>query len=417
MLKKRSTMMNKNFKNRFDTNNKNLQYKKQIVDYYIHNGPDTLTVLSKVLDISVPTASKFVSELCDTKILTNYGKLETAGGRHPYLYGLDPTECFFVGVDFTPGKMHCAVMNLRGERVYEQMNIPFDFANTQACLDQIGKEVSRFVDNCPQGRQGIVSIGINIFGRLNPATGYSYTYFNFSEIPLGKTLSQEIGIPTYIDNDSRACAYGEYMTHFLHHGKNMLFVNVAWGLGLGIILDGHPYNGKSGFSGEFGHIHIYDNEVLCHCGKKGCIQTEASGLALHRKFIEKINKGGNSTLLEKYDLSKGPLEEQITLDDLIDATQQEDILCIEILEDVGEQLGKQIAGLINLFNPDIVVVGGALSKTGDHLMHPLRSSIRKYSLNMVNQDTALKISYLQSYAGVMGACMLARKKAIEDLTA
>ncbi|MDO4695698.1 MAG: ROK family protein [Porphyromonas sp.] len=407
--------MSRNFKNRFDSNPKNLKYKKQIVDYYIHNGPDTLTVLSKVLDISVPTANKFVTELCESRILKNYGKLETAGGRHPFLYGLDSSECFFVGVDFSPGKMHCAVMNLCGERVYEQMSIPFDFANTQECLDSISAEVNAFIDGSPYDRDVIVAVGLNVYGRLNPTTGYSYTYFNFNEIPLGKALSKEIGIPTYIDNDSRACAYGEYMTHFLHHGRNLLFVNIAWGLGLGIILDGKPYNGKSGFSGEFGHIYAYDNEVLCHCGKKGCIQTEASGIALHRKFIEKIKQGGNSLLLEKYNLEDGPLEEQITLDDLIVATQQEDILCIDILEEVGEHLGRQVSGLINLFNPDIIVIGGPLSKTGDSLMHPLRSSIRKYSLNMVNQDTALKVSYLQGYAGVMGACMLARKKALESL--
>ncbi len=408
--------MNKKFKNRFDHNQKNLQYKKRIVDYYIHNGPDTLTVLSKELDISVPTANKFVTELCDTKVLSCYGKLETAGGRHPYLYGLNSESCFFVGVDFSPGKMHCALINLCGDRVHEKMNIPFVFANTQECLDEMCREINQYIDELPQGRDAVVSVGVNIFGRLNPVTGYSYTYFHFTEVPLGKVLSNALKIQTFIDNDSRACAYGEYMTHFIHEGRNMLFVNVAWGLGLGIILEGEPYNGKSGFSGEFGHMHGYKNEVMCQCGKKGCLQTEASGIALHRKFVDKINEGDNSILLEKYDPKKGPIGDQITLDDLIEATRKEDILCIEILEEVGEQLGLHIAGLINLFNPDVVVLGGPLSKTGDYIMHPLRSAIRKYSLNMVNQDTELKVSYLQNYAGVMGACMLARKKSVERLT-
>lgn len=404
------------FKSKFDTNNKNLQYKRQIVDYYIHNGPDTITAISKMLDISVPTANKFITDLCDSDILTCYGKLETTEGRHPLLYGLGSEGYYFVGIDLALDKIHCAVMDFKGERVYEKMNIPFKFSNTKECLDRLCKEINTFLKEIPQERKTIVSIGLNIFGRLNPTTGFSYTYFNFSEIALNKILSQELGITTYIDNDSRACAYGEYMTHFLHHGRQMLFINATWGLGLGIILDGKPYNGKSGFSGEFGHIRVYDNEVMCHCGKKGCVQTEASGLALHRKVIEKIKAGENTILLEKYDPTHAPLEEQISLDDLIEATLKEDTLCIEAVESVGAELGKQVSGLINLFNPDLVVIGGVLAKTGDHLMHPLRSAIRRYSLNMVNQDTVLKVSYLQAYAGVMGACMLARKKAIEDLS-
>lgn len=408
--------MNAKFKARFDSNAKNLQYKKRIVDYYIHNGHDTLTVLSKKLDISVPTANKFVSELCETQILSSYGKLETAGGRHPYLYGLNPSACFFAGVDFSKEAMHCALINLCGERVHEKMNIPFTFANTQECLDAICTEVNQYLDEIPQGRAAVVSVGINIFGRLNPETGYSYTHFNFSEIPLGKVFTNALGIETYIDNDARSCAYGEYMSHFIQEGKNMLFVNAAWGLGLGIIINGEPYSGKSGFSGEFGHIHAYQNEELCQCGKKGCLETEASGQAMHRKFIDKIKKGGNSILREKLDLSSEDIAKEITLDDLIEATAREDILCIELLEELGEKLGMHIASLINIFNPDVVVIGGSLSRTGDYLLHPIKSAIRKYSLNIVNQDTALRSSFLQHYAGVMGACMLARKKSVAHLT-
>ena len=92
------------------------------------------------------------------------------------------------------------------------------------------------------------------------------------------------------------------------------------------------------------------------------------------------------------------------------------MLCIEILEEVGEQLGLHLANLINIFNPHVVVIGGPLAQVGDYLIHPIQSAIRKYSLNMVNQDTELKQSILLRYAGVMGACMLARKKAIASLT-
>ena len=408
--------MNSGFRNRFDFNSKNLQYKKRIVEYFILNGPDTLTTVAKELDISVPTANKFVSELCDSGLLENYGKLETTGGRHPYLYGLSPDSCYFLGVDFTTNNIHIGLMNFTGGRVYEKMNIPFQFTNTPECLETLCSEVEKFIAEGHVPKDRIMSIGVNIIGRLNPKSGYTYTYFNFDEVPLADKLSQRFGIVTYIDNDSRACAYGEYMANFKDKGKNMLFVKVAWGLGLGIIINGEPYSGKSGFSGEFGHMHTYENEIMCHCGKKGCLETEASGSAMYRKFMQRIHEGGNSILsldprFQDNDMSK------LRVEDLIEATQKEDIMCIEILEEVGEQLGMHISSLINLFNPHIVVIGGVLSATGDYLMQPLRSAIRKYSLNMVNQDTELKLTMLKNYAGLVGACMLARKKIIEDLVA
>ena len=405
------------FKNRFNSSTKSLRYKRRIIEHIIDEGPDTLPSLSKKLELSVPTTSKYVNEMIDGGLMRSYGKLETSGGRHPFLFGLDPTNVYFLGVDFTQGKMHMMMMDFCGDQVQEVMDIPFKFENTPECLDEICHRIDHYIDHeCSVKRQNVVSIGLNLFGRINPETGCSYTYFNFSERPLGELLTEHFCIPVWVDNDSRACAYGEYMTHVREEGRNILFINVTWGLGLGIIIDGKPYAGKSGFSGELGHIHAFENEVLCHCGKKGCLETEASGSAMYRKFQERIAQGDTSTLTSP----DGPFgitnPEDVTLDQLIEATQREDILCIDILEEIGNNLGMHIAGLINLYNPDFVIIGGQLANTGDYFMQPLKTAIRKYSLNMVSQDTKLRRSLLMRYAGVVGACMLARKKSVEHLT-
>ena len=405
------------FKELVGTSTKAVYYKKRIIEHIIDEGPDTLPNLAKYLEVSVPTASKMVGEMVDTGLLENHGKLETNGGRHPYLFGLNPDNCYFLGVDFSNDTINMVLVNFLGEQVREEMGSPFKFENTTECLDAICSEVNRFIDGGEiKDRQRTVAVGINIFGRLNPETGYSYTYFNFSEKPLGKVLTEKIGLNTFIDNDSRACAYGEYVMHDEEVGKNMLFVNVSWGLGLGIIVDGKPYAGKSGFSGEFGHIHAYDNEVLCHCGKKGCLETEASGSALHRKFVEHVRNGGTSGILNHVGAKADPKElEKVTIHQIIDAAIHEDLLCIEIIEEVGQNLGMHVASLINVFNPHTVIIGGLLARAGDYLLQPLKGAIRKYSLNMVNHDTKLRLSLLMKYAGVMGACMLARKKAVEQL--
>jgi len=192
--------------------------------------------------------------------------------------------------------------------------------------------------------------------------------------------------------------------------KDIIFVNVSWGVGIGIIIDGKVYTGKSGFSGEFGHVNAYDNEIICHCGKKGCLETEASGSALHRILLERIQSGESSILSTRISGEEDP----ITLDEIITAVNKEDLLCIEIVEEIGQKLGKQIAGLINIFNPELVIIGGTVSLTGDYITQPIKTAVRKYSLNLVNKDSAIITSKLKDKAGIVGACMLARSRMFES---
>ena len=186
-------------------------------------------------------------------------------------------------------------------------------------------------------------------------------------------------------------------------------VSIFW-LGIGIIIDGKIYTGKSGFSGEFGHVNAFDNEILCHCGKKGCLETEASGSALHRTLLERIARGESSILSERAAEAENP----ITMDEIIEAVEKEDLLCIEIVEEIGQKLGRQIAGLISIFNPELVIIGGTLSLTGDYIIQPIRTAVRKYSLNLVNRDAVIIQSGLKAKAGVVGACMLARSRVFES---
>ena len=107
-------------------------------------------------------------------------------------------------------------------------------------------------------------------------------------------------------------------------------------------------------------------------------------------------------------------EDAITLDEIITAVNKEDLLCIEIVEEIGQKLGKQIAGLINIFNPELVIIGGTLSLTGDYITQPIKTAVRKYSLNLVNKDSAIITSKLKDKAGIVGACMLARSRMFES---
>lgn len=402
--------MNQQFLKEIEIGSKNALVKKRIITHYLYSGSSTITDLSKELDLSVPTVTKFISEMCEDGYINDYGKLETNGGRHPNLYGLNPESGYFIGVDIKRFSVNIGLINFKGDMVELKMDTPYHFENSVEGLNELCKLIFNFIKKLSIDKEKILNINVNISGRVNPESGYSFSQFNFEERPLADILTERLGYKVTVDNDTRAMTYGEYMQGCVKGEKNIIFINVSWGLGIGIIIDGKVYTGKSGFSGEFGHINTFDNEILCHCGKKGCLETEASGSALHRILLERIGNGESSILSDRTKTK----DDSLTLDEIITAVNKEDLLCIEIVEEIGQKLGKQIAGLINLFNPELVIIGGTLSLTGDYITQPIKTAVRKYSLNLVNKDSVIMTSKLKDRAGIIGACMLARSRMFEN---
>lgn len=400
--------MNKNLLEEIEIGTKSSMIKKRIINHYIYNGNSTITDLSKAVDLSVPTVTKFIVDMCKNGYINDYGKLETNGGRHPNLYGLNPDSGYFIGVDLQAEAMVLGLMNFKGEMLKIKSIKPFILKNDDDCIDAICQNVNDFINGLDIPKEKILNINVNLPSRVNPTTGHSYGFFNYVEKPLDEMFAERLHHKVSIDNDTRAMAYGEFMQGCVTDQKNIIFVNVSWGLSISIIIDGKLYYGKSGFAGEFGHIPAFDNEVLCYCGKKGCMETEVSGSALHRKLISKIKEGEISILSERVNKN-----ELLTLQDIIDATNREDTLCIELIDGIGRELGRHISTLINIFNPEMVVIGGTLSSTGDYLIQPIEASVRKYSLSLVNRDSKIERSKLQDNAGITGACMLARSKMFE----
>ena len=150
---------------------------------------------------------------------------------------------------------------------------------------------------------------------------------------------------------------------------------------------------------------MLDNGIICQCGKIGCLETGASGSALHRIFVEKIKEGKVSSLSSKYDKP-----EDIGIDDIIEALMDEDMLAIECVEEIGSVLGQAIAGLINIFNPKLVLIGGSRAIAKDYLLPPNKTAINRHSLIIVSKDTSIKFSKLGKKGGPIGACMLSRSR-------
>lgn len=210
--------------------------------------------------------------------------------------------------------------------------------------------------------------------------------------------------PAYIKNDTWAMAFGEFSKGCVTDEKNVLFLNLDEGIGMGIIMNGTLYSGKSGFAGEFGHLTILPNDIICHCGKKGCLETEDSGAALVKLVYDEMEQGTTTILTEI------PNARSISLEDIVDAALKDDTLCIDLIAQAGEKIGKGIALMLNLFNPELVILGGELSRSGSLILFPILSTINKHSLSLVNTDTEFKISKLGKNAGLIGASLLLRNK-------
>lgn len=377
---------------------------RQIIARLIEKGGVTLPELADILEVSIGTVTKEITALQEEGLVIDTGKIETGSGRKPRLYDLNPEAGYYGGIDLNDKYVSFGLMDMAGNMVRQRTNVSYKLENTPASLHALCDTVRKQMGRIPQYLDRIRRVCVNIPGRINHVTGYSHTNFNFTERPITEIFTENFGIPASICNDTHAMTYAEYLKGCGSGEQHFIYVNVNWGLGSGLILGGRPYFGKSGYSGEFGHIHAYENEVLCRCGKKGCLETEVSGQALRRKILERIHGGKSSILSERVRKSQIPL----TLEEITDAIRREDILCIEVIEEIGSLLGVQIASLINIFNPETLVIGGELAATGDFLLQPLKAAVNKHVLSQVSHDTVIRIARLGENAGVIGGCLMAR---------
>lgn len=379
---------------------------RRLLEQFIAKGASTIPELSKGIGVSLPTTTNALNELMGQGLVREIGKKADSAGRIPMVYDLEPTAGYFVGVNPEMDCLALAVSDFCGNLITEKQKVPYVYENMPESLAEMGKIINVFIDNLPIKREEILEVCVNVAERVRPLEGRAYNMFTFLEEPLAEKLTELLELPTCIENDSRSMTYGEFIKGCCKGKKDVIFVNICWGLGIGIIIDGKLYYGKSGYSGEFGHMTAYNNNIICHCGKIGCVETEVSGRALKRKLTENILAGKPSILSDKVLKQK----EELTLEDIMDAIAKEDVLSLATLQHIADELGKQLAGIINIFNPEMLVIGGEMSVTGDYLTLPVNMGIKKYSLNVMNEDSQIVTSELKDQAGVIGACLIARQK-------
>ena len=381
--------------------------KKNVIQQLMLEEGTTISDICKETEFSVPTVTKVVVELIEEGIAFEKGKIDTAGGRRPSVYCINPNSAFFLGIDVRRDCVSIGLQNFKNEFLKLTTRIDYVLKNTMESLDGLCEIVNNFVDESGLEKTKILGACVVLCGRTNSAKGYSDSYFSFENESLSQLIENRIGLKTYIENDCRAMGYGEYCFGVGAglDDKDIIYVNLNWGFGISMILNGMLYYGMSGFSGEFGHSPVLDNQILCQCGKKGCLETEISGQALVRRFKEKLADGSTSIVTSQ------KIVNDINMYDIINAAiKHEDLLAIEVIEEVGEKLGHYMSLLLNIFNPQLVILGGELASCGTYLTLPLETALHKYSLNLVLQDMKFKIGELGDKAGIIGGCYILRDR-------
>lgn len=372
-------------------------------------GGFTIPAIASITGLSSTSVSRYVEEMKDEGLLRELPSEAKEGrGRRAIRYALKDNSRYFVGVDVKNFGLSIGLMDFAGEMVRQKSVPEFNYHNSYENLEVVCDAVLDFIINdCKVNKGHIAGVRFCLGGRVDSESGMSATMYNFEdakEEPLSKILSEKLGLETNIENDSKAMTYGEYFRCCKDKWKNMLMVNIGWGLGLGIVIDGKIYYGGKGFSGEIGHMYAYDNNLLCHCGKKGCIETEVSGRAIARKIEERIAQGEASVLSKKV-----RAKEPLTPEDILRAIDLEDPLTIEIVSWTGTELGKHLAGMMNIFNPECIVVGGVISEVPSYyFIQQVALSIKQYSLRLISQNVPIIASSLKGDASVIGACLMER---------
>lgn len=390
---------------------KTTSLKREVISLLIHGENITISAIAEQLGCTAPTVIKYVNELGEAGLIERTGKLASAHGRKASVYAIRNDAAYFVGVTPRQNELTLAMMDYSGNVVMSK-HIPGAPENTAESLELICANVDTFIRESGIPADKVKRICFGLSGRVNKSTGESFSWFNIEnhDEPLADWLTARLGIPSIIDNDTRCMAYGELTCAIKDRFKNFLFVNAGWGIGLSIITNGEIYYGMNGYCGEIGHTNVYNNEIICHCGKKGCLETEVSGRALCHQLKALVGKGHSSILSSRINAN-----EDITELDIIEAAHNDDQLCIELIERVGTELGRQIANLINIFNPEALILGGTLSSAGDIFVESVKIAARRYCLRLLYKDVKIIVSSLGKEGGILGCCLVARESHLSSL--
>ncbi len=355
--------------------------------------------ICRLTNMTTPTISKIIDELIEEGWVIDQGQGASIGGKRPHIFSLNPDAAYIMGVDLGREQLKIAIFSLRKEVIGSVQTFPsiLESLDNTAILQDLQQKIEKSLIDLKIPKAKIKVAGVSLPGLIDNA-GNSYTYLTFEDGNIREKLEEMLGIPVFIDNDSSTMALAEHTFGTAREASHALCVSISECIGMGMILNGRPYSGFKGMGGEFGHIRIPGTEELCYCGKTGCLETVAAGRSIVKTARQAIEAGKATAIAQR--------AEDVTLESIIRAAQDDDIFAIELLQRASEHIGEALASLIHLFNPELIVIGGKITKAHDIILSSIQHSIGKYTLARLKNQCELRISSLAEDACILGTLSL-----------
>jgi predicted NBD/HSP70 family sugar kinase len=380
---------------------KNQLYKKKIIKHLYFSNMLSCADLSDKINKSLPVTTKMLGKLIEEGWVTETGFAASTGGRRAVMYSLLPDVLYVVSVAMDQLITRIAILNMQNKQVAATELFELPLLKNPRALDTLTEKIEEVISRSGISKNSIAGVGIGMPGFVDSAKGMNYTFLEPEQGTLTQYLSSKIRLPVFIDNDSRLIALAELMFGAARTKKNAMVINVGWGVGLGMILNGDLFRGHNGFAGEFSHIPLFLNNKLCSCGKSGCLETETSLLVV----IEKANKGlkeGKISLLKELSVEHA----EQAFQDIIKAAGKGDKFAVEILSESGYNIGRGVAILIHLLNPELVILSGRGSSAGKIWQAPIQQALNEHCIPRLASNTEIEISSLGYQAEITGAAAL-----------
>jgi len=388
-------------------NNKQLN-ESLMLNVIREDGPISRTDIAKTTGLSGATVTKFVDNLIRAGFVEEDGYDVSKGGRKPTLLKLVPQAIFAVGVDLGASNLRAVVVNLEAKIIAKIVKKTNADEGRARVFKRMIETIYEVVDASGAEKDKVKGIGIGISGVIDHRKGVCLFCPNikgWENIPVKRLVEEEFGIEASVDDSSRTMALAEYWCGLTRKVENFIFVNVGVGVGSGIFTNGQLYRGSRGTAGELGHTTIDENGPRCRCGNRGCLETLVSGPSIVRRAKEALEEGVVS-LISK--MSDGDLS-RVTPEIVAEAARKGDKLAFNIMEKTGEYLGIGIANAVNLFNPELVIIGAGVSRAGDLFLDTVKRTVKARALHTASTSVDIKISQLGDTTAAQGAAILILK--------
>ena len=370
------------------------------------------TDLADQMGLTRAAVTLIVNDLLENGVILEAESRAIPNGRPPVVLEINPKRGLVAAVDMGATHVNIALADFSA-KIVEETSLPFDIKQgPQVCLAEVRRILQELLDRYGISISEIMAVGVGVPGPVIKDAGMVMSppiMPGWDRYPIRKNLEEAWGCPVSLNNDAELGALGEWAYGAGRGEKNLAFIKVGSGIGAGLIINQQIYGGTTGSAGEIGHITIDENGPLCTCGNHGCMEAFAGGNAIALQ-ARKVVESGKRTLL-----SNIPIE-NITAQVVADSARRGDLPSQEIIMRAGTFIGIAIAGVVNLFNPSAVIIGGGVAQAGDLLTTSIRQAVRERSLHASEQSVHITTAMLGQRSSLIGATVQAINIAIHDAT-